>query len=621
MKRLNLYLLLLLPALSIFSCKKILNQEPGDLISTENYYSNEAEMQIALTGVYDKLSSLDLYGANQSFWLTFSTDEATSRLSLAAETQSNYTHDPANARITNFWRALYEGIERANLLLYNIKKPVMDDSRRKYIEGEALFLRAYYYFLLTSSFGDVPLKLLPTQSVTNTDIPKTATKAVYEQIIADMTRAESLVQDVVRYDGSGTGDQGIRYGGKVTKSAVQGILARVCLSMAGYPVEDRTKYQLALDWALKVKNSGLHQLNPDYNNIFTNLAQDKYDVKESIWEAEFYGNNTGGYSEGGMAAGVTIGILNNVETNDIGYSSAYVRVSKKLYDAYDVKNGVSLDLRREWNCPNFIYTNGLRVIQTNVWLFSAGKYRRELETIFPKNKNFTPINFPLLRYSDVLLMIAEAQNELSAAPPQSAIDLVNEVRRRGYGKSLRGEIVNGITVTAQGTGYAAATTKVTLTGGGGTGATATATVPATGATAGRVTAITITNPGSNYTSAPVITITGAGAAKDAKATATISAATDADLTTAQTVNKEEFFKAIQKERFIELAFEGLRKADLIRWGIFYDTMKAFAAYSDANGGTSIGAIPAKNVTQRHVRFPIPSREISLNKSLVQNLGW
>lgn len=609
------YLLLIFPVLTTFSCKKLLNPEPTDLITTENYYSTESELQIALTGVYDKLSSLDIYGNNQSFWLTFSNDESTSRLSLTSEPASNYTLDPTNPRITNFWKALYEGIDRANLLLSNINKPVMDDTNRKYIEGEALFLRAYYYFLLVSSFGDVPLKLSPTTSITDTDIPKSTSKQVYEQIIADMTKAEGLVQDVVKYDISGApSDNGLLYAGRVTKSAVQGILARVCLTMAGHPVKDASKYQLALDWALKVKNSGRHKLNPDYSDVFIKMAQDKYDTQESIWEVEFYGNNTGGYQEGSQATGNLIGILNNVENNPIGYSAAYVRVSRKLYDAYDTKNGVSLDTRRDWNCPNFLYTNGVRTTQTNIWVFPAGKYRREYETVLPKDKNFSPINFPLLRYSDVLLMIAEADNEVNDGPTSVGIDAINEVRYRGYGKVLRGEIVDGISLTSQGTGYVAASTTVTISGGGGTGATATATVAS-----GRVTAIKITDPGRNYTHAPTITINGVGSG--AVALATISSPTSSELLPEQTANKDQFFEAVQNERFIELCFEGLRKPDLIRWGVFYDTMKNFVTYSNANGGTSIGAIPAINLAPRHEIFPIPSREITLNKALVQNLGW
>lgn len=608
-------ILAITPLMLLVSCKKLMNPEPKDLIAPENYYSTEEELQVGLTGVYDILSQNGVYGSNQSFWLVFTTDEATSRLDLRSEPIANYSYDPSNARLTNFWRQLYLGIERANILLANINKPVIDEAKRNTIKGEALFLRSYYYFLLVSGFGDVPLKLEPTSSVVNTDLKAAPSKLIYDQIIKDMTTAEGLVQDVAMYNSSGiVTDNGLKFAGRVTKSAVQGILARVCLTMAGNPVNDVSKYPLALQWAQKVKDSGRHSLNPSYPDIFVNLAQDKYDTRESIWEVEFYGNNTGGYLEGGQGTGNFIGILNNTTANSIGFSTAYVRISKKLFDNYAVNNGVSLDQRRDWNCPNFVYTaDGSKTIQTNVWLYPSGKYRRELEVTLPKDRNYTPINFPLLRYSDIMLMIAEAENEVNSGPTLKTIELVNQVRRRGFGKNSIGEIVKGITVNNQGSGYTGIPT-ITISGGGGSGATAVAVVAG-----GKITTINITNPGSKYISAPTINITGTGTG--ATATAFISQITDADLTPVQTANKLAFLEAIQKERSLELCFEGLRKADLIRWGIFHKTMKEFAAYSDANGGTSLGAVPAKNLATKHLLYPIPSHEMSLNKSLVQNIGW
>src|SRR5690606_26166267 len=113
---------------------------------------------------------------------------------------------------------------------------------RAVIKGETLFLRAYYYFLLVSYWGDVPLLLEPTSSVAQTDNPRTPSKEVYEQIIQDMTEAEALVKRV----------QDVSNAGQINKSAVRGILARVCLYMAGAPLKDTSKYELAAYWAKKI---------------------------------------------------------------------------------------------------------------------------------------------------------------------------------------------------------------------------------------------------------------------------------------------------------------------------------------------------------------------------------
>src|SRR5690606_29983150 len=131
-----------------------------------------------------------------------------------------------DALVGAFWRKLYEGVDRANALLSNIDKPDMDESRREVIRGEALFLRAYYYFLLVSNFGDVPLKLAVSTSPTETDYSRTPAKEVYAQIVKDMTEAEARVLPITD----------LNYGGRISKSAVQGILARVHLYMSGYPM-------------------------------------------------------------------------------------------------------------------------------------------------------------------------------------------------------------------------------------------------------------------------------------------------------------------------------------------------------------------------------------------------
>jgi hypothetical protein len=224
----------------------------------------------------------------------------------------------------------------------------------------------------------------------------------------------------------------------------------------------------------------------------------------------------------------------------------------------------------------------------------------------------------VLRFSDVLLMFAEAENEINNGPTQAAIDAVNLVRRRGYGKKIYGEGVKTITVNAQGTGYTS-TTTVTISGGGGSGATAVPTI-----TSGKVTAITITDIGQKYTSAPTVTITGAGTG--ATATATISSPNDADLTAADIASKDSFLKFLQTERSRELCFEALRKMDLIRWNIFIPTMKALSDDITANAPAAFkyAAMTGANAVaggSKYLLFPIPTYELSLNPLLTQNPEW
>jgi hypothetical protein len=618
------YIFLFFFFIGITSCKKVLDTTPTAFITPVNYYNTATDLQTALNGVYQELASSGLYAVAYSYDLTISTDEACTR-ATGVPTETNYNYDATDAVVTQMWQSLYFGIERANLLLDNINKPAMDDTKRGIIKGQALFLRGYFYFLLASNFGDVPLIVAPTGSIQDVNIARSPIKDVYAQVLADMTTAEGLLQTQTA--------SVVGYGGVLTQTAVDGVLARVCLTMAGYPLNDVSKYKDALTWSTKVIASGQHALNPNYQQIFINLAQDKYDVKESMFEVEFYGNNTNGFAAGGNTLGNYIGI--SCSDINIGNSAGWTTVSKKLFDSYGVNPAstaspqLSFDQRRDWNCANYNYgssTPGVKSAAiTNPWLMYAGKFRREYEVFTPKAKNTTPENYPILRYADVLLMQAEAENQVNG-PTALAYSDINQVKRRGFG-ILNGNIVKNISVTNGGSGYTSAPT-VTLTGGGGSGATATATV-----SGGKVTSVIITSPGTitaagpYYTSTPTVNFSG-GAGTGAIAVATITTSTDADLTPG--LSQTQFQQAIRDERARELCYEGLRRSDLIRWGNFYNDMKDFLAYALANGVPNLSngqptatgpSTAANNVSKRNLLLPIPQYDISLNTSLTQNPGY
>lgn len=606
----KIYYLIIFCILSFSSCKKFLLTQPSDFISPEAYYTTAGQLQTALNAVYSQLSANEIYGYNLTYWLTTTNDETYQRKNTDPNVM--YSYGTNMLYVERFWAALYSGIERANLLLDNVDKPDMSEDERKLIKGQTLFLRAYFYFLLVSNFGDVPLILSPTGSVSNVNIPRTPLKEVYNQILKDMIEAEDLLQAQTV--------TALGFGGKVSKTAVQGILARVCLTMAGYPLRDVSKYEDALMWAQKVVNSGEHALNPDYMQIFINLAQDKYDVKECIWEAEEYGNATNGYPGGGQALGNLLGIRNLLDLN-LGQSAAMLYPTKWLFDLYEINPSsaqtpykASFDTRRDWNCANYTYSGNPAVASTitNSWSMCTGKFRRSYTLESPKDKNFTPINCPILRYADILLMIAEAENEING-PTELAINAINQVRRRAYGKLIKGDGLKAITVTAAGSGYTTAP-EVKLAGGGGSDAKAVAIV-----SGGKITSVLVSDPGTFYTSAPTISFSGAGTG--AAATAVITSVTDADLPEGKIADKNSFRSAIQDERARELFTEGLRKADLIRWGIFVPRLKSMIDYGNANAAPSIFYTAYQNVDERHLLLPIPSREIGLNKALTQNPGW
>jgi hypothetical protein len=454
------------------------------------------------------------------------------------------------------------------------------------------------------------------------NIARSSVKEVYDQILADMTAAEPLVPGIKE----------LGFGGAVSKSAVRGMLARVCLTMAGEPLKDVSKYQDAKDWAKKVIDDvdAGHSLTPSYPNIFIELAQNKYDIGENIWEAEYYGNNIDDsksyaeYTSTGWINGVT-----SVTGSITGRGDAYMSITAPFYNVFE--DG---DLRKWWSIAHFTYVkvtdpsqNGLKLMkdipasEKDKWVYQPAKFRREYEPeasrfVGANSPTYNATNHPLLRYSDVLLMFAEAENAING-PTAEAIAAVNKVRERAWSTGVKSiEITNG------GSGY---TTAPTVTFSAGNGSTATGKAVISG---GQVTAIvldrdttgvTFYNEG-KYTDPPAITISG-GDGSGAEATATIYSVHDGDVTPAQSASKEAFLSLIQDERMREFNMEGQRKADLLRWGIFLKVNQDVGNIAQQDSPGSAFVLSFSRVSDRDVLMPIPDAEMTNNQLMTQNPGW
>ncbi|NGM90009.1 RagB/SusD family nutrient uptake outer membrane protein, partial [Parapusillimonas sp. SGNA-6] len=200
------------------SCKKFLETEPTDFLAPSIYYETEQQLDYALTGVYDRLGMNRLYGAYLHTLHNMEADEGFVSVDTWVTGTRVNNFSVSDPDVLNLWRYIYEAIGRANMLLANVDNNTdIDIAYRDQVRGEALFLRAYYYFMLVQFFENVPMYLTPVANHTQVDVPATPAKEVYEQIIADMETAEALVAPISE----------IGFGGRVSKSAVRGILARV----------------------------------------------------------------------------------------------------------------------------------------------------------------------------------------------------------------------------------------------------------------------------------------------------------------------------------------------------------------------------------------------------------
>jgi hypothetical protein len=674
MKR-NIFIIASLVLVSFTACKKFLDTKPDAFLQPAEYYKG-ANLTNALAGIYNPLSFYNMFTSG-IFVCNDETFYGGPGRNVAPNNASAFGYDYTTANIATLWGNCYRGIERANeLLTYVNPDDASADANAAY--GEALFLRGFYHFMLVSNFGDVPLKLKPTTSPEGLNVDRTPSETVYKQVLADMKAAEGRVYEITKFG----------HASRVSKSAVQGILARVYLKMAGYPLNggaagSAAMYDSARTYCRKVMNSGLHSLNPSYGQVFINHAANTFELKESIWELDVSGNTSSVPRIDGQF-GIQNGILYQPTGQllaDSGYSWGFAYVNKALYDKYDV-----YDARRDWNVANFTYgVDNARVTLTRNPISNSrpfeynrnnAKWRRTFENFFPKDRFTSSVSFGILRYSDVLLMFAEADLQLNGGTSTvDGIAAVNAVRRRGYGLTATTAPLKSLTITNEGSGYnttvisnynnasianinlgnwlgCASTitggkvTAVTLTSGGlgFTAASAATIYLGTLWTANTVLAVnkqvisngnlyTVTTAGTTTSTAPTHT----SGASNAIATGavftyagTVATASGTLLTQADVDLSSVTLQTIQDERARELCYEALRRHDLIRWNIFHPTM--VTVYNQMNNwasyatNTKANAIVGYNNVlisdpKKFLLLPIPASEMSVNENMKQNFGW
>jgi starch-binding outer membrane protein, SusD/RagB family len=698
MKRILLLLILFAGVTS--SCKKILDTKPDGNLTPENSYGSPAQISAALSGIYTNLKYVISYSQYYTTYLTAPTDETYFYNSTGFVSFANTANDNTTGNPTNIWRGCYQSINYANTLIDNIDESSagkVDANVVRRAKGEAIFMRGFYYFLLAQWYGDVPLQIHATTDPTQSQIARTPVKEVYDQIITDMTLADSLL-----YDQTFTS---LGYSDRITRTGVEAMLARVCLFAAGEPVNDKKRYADALEWAKKVVASGQHSLVSSYPQVFIDEARNIYN-SENIFEIGFIVNPVGTQSAGGgigVYNGVSMGNSNGTNSSggslyDSGYVYGYLKLHPRLYFKYEPG-----DYRRNWNISNYSNTTASAAYNTpdgrisayspsgvatksplnnnSLWARQPAKWRREYEAAVSRStQTGSSTNFPVIRYADVLLMLAEAENEVNG-PTQVAFDALNQVRRRSMSTT---RVVDSIGFTV-GSGYTSAPDSVTWTTGGGSGFGFNVVYSASAKTV----QVLLTNQGSGFTSAPTITVgrqwragtaytvgtqvaasngrlytvttsgtststaptntsgvssasstgavfTYAGVA--ATATVYLSPVPVVDYTAAVLGTKGiDLRQAIRDERSRELCFEALRLQDLKRWGILIPTIQSLAldiagnnplypkipsAASELGVGNDASALaPVQNISQKDMFLPIPIWDLNLNKKLTQNPGY
>ncbi|MDQ6610226.1 MAG: RagB/SusD family nutrient uptake outer membrane protein, partial [Bacteroidota bacterium] len=173
------------------SCKKILEVKPQDFVTPESYFNKEEDAIAALNAAWDMLTRQWMYSGYWQYRMLAADDVW---CVLTGAYPANFKIDASeSAAIPLMWNNLYTTIQYCNVLLDRLPNAKMDGTKKGYIRGEGLFLRAYCYFLLTDQWGAVPLRLTPTAGPDDVNIAATPVSDIYTLILKDMTEAESLV--------------------------------------------------------------------------------------------------------------------------------------------------------------------------------------------------------------------------------------------------------------------------------------------------------------------------------------------------------------------------------------------------------------------------------------------
>lgn len=271
------YLLCTLLCWTAIGCDDILEKEPLAQISTSNAYVTEDDAAKAVTAAYNALAANNwcctYSDPGYMHWVfgNVASDDTekggeSGSDQLYAQQISLFNIPSDNEAVRFAWSSQYLGIRRANLILDNIPGIEMDEDLKSRYLAEAKFLRAWFYFNLVKTFGDVPLIL--SSELSSYDLKRSPRQEVYSQIIKDLEEAEAVLPSASEYEDSDRG--------RATKGAAQAYLGKVYLYMANYPKAE--------EWFGEVISSEEYSLDPDYLHIFLRAGETS---AEHIFQVQF----------------------------------------------------------------------------------------------------------------------------------------------------------------------------------------------------------------------------------------------------------------------------------------------------------------------------------------------
>ena len=552
------------------SCNDTLTEKPDSYYEKDTYFDTENKAEMAVLGIYNSISNINHYGSCEMATPTSDDMYFISRTNID-NTRNDICHymvTTNNTWLRNIWQYNYEGIDRANMAIDGINgmSDYAENSQLKQLDAESRFLRAFQAFDLVKYFGDVPFKTTYSTTYSSAFGPRVDREKIYDQIIDDL----NFAKENLPWATSASSPE------RATQGAARALLMRVLLQRAGYSLrmngqmerpsdELRKQYfeQIVKEWeAFAGSNHDFYA--EGYEAFFKTFSQLVLNSQESIFEIGFKyeaGKSNGGWW-GTFNGPYVDAPASGTQNTAMGRSNSFFRILPEWYNFFE-ENDQRRDVvfcRYGWIWDKTQNTHVKKDYTNDTSRWYPGKWRREWMPIGWNDPDKTDVNYCALRYADVVLMAAEAYNELGMT--QEAWNLINQVRERA-------------------------------------GAT-----PVTDANYASI----YKHRGGTHTPNVFDLVV--------PTNATVEGVTPGKSIIDDSDEQGKVRTALYWERAFELAFEGQRKYDLLRWGILKDVLTLFGMNTKWNRGNTPGYPAYTNFTVgKNELFPIPLSEIQSNPLL------
>jgi len=407
------------------SCKKFLDVQPQSGFTPNLVFDNVPDAQQALWGVYQELSGDYGYGVDLSLYFQVDNDEMMGPAGNGDGGKKDITHYTVNSGTTAAvleypYNQLYEGIERANNCIKYI--PTMADFNNPANAANSAELHRMY----------VPAQWVPSADLPSVFLPQTSRDTIYDHILNDLQIAEN--------DVPWSGD--VAPNGRLTQNAIRGLRARIALFAGGFSLRSNATMQRRSNWLdyYKIAKAecdtviakGKNHLNTNFAGIFQNICQGVNEYGEVLFQV---GAISGAGINGDSKAGLYDGPKPTTGGNALPSSSGSggILVLPSYFYLFD-----STDARRDVTCAPFtvgmvggVSTGGIILTATKLTAMYDGKDRRNWASN-PISSLYLSEAWPIIRYSDILLMDAEADNEINNGPSPNAQNYLAMVSARGH---------------------------------------------------------------------------------------------------------------------------------------------------------------------------------------------